>query len=196
MFGECFPPDYVFAGATVVYTATVPGLSDTTWWGGGIAASLIAARWTQAANQVKASAAAHYSVQGFEVNASSGSILVRLAVGGDMGSLQDVKATMDGAVKGAGFKLMASLARFINNPRRDGCEAPTTGPGKVYSKESGNIDTPKPTNWLDTTVDFYFGGLAKTLRDATGIPDLNSKTVGIGIIAAVAGAIFLLTRGR
>lgn len=191
---DCFPPDYVFGGAVVTYNATVPALSDTTWWG-GIATAIIAARWTQAANQVRQAAGSHYSVQAFEANANAGSLFFRLAIGGDMGRLQDVKDTMDGAVKGAGFKLMASAARFISNPRRDGCATPSEGAGKVYPKESGNIDTSASRdkrNSIEVAADEWSKALGlDSLATKLGIT--SGALLGLSAIA-IAGALLVMSR--
>ena len=184
---DCFPQDYVFRGAVVTYNATVPSQSDP-WWG-GVVSAVSAALWQKAANAVKAGAQAHYGVQASEVNKDSGSLFYRLSVEGDMRSINDVKSTMDAAVKNAGFKLMASAVRFINNPRRDGCGSPTSGPGKVYPPASGNVDTSQPPGVIETTTDAWFGGIAKQIG-------LTSQTTALLVLGVSALLLFSLIGGR
>ena len=119
-----WPADYVFAGAVVNYSANV---NREGFFEGAARLAVYRSTFVSRFGAVKASAGAHYGVLRSSSNADAGSIAFSLKVAGDMASINDIRSTMDAAVRGAGFTLMASQVYFTSNPRRDGTKQPTVG---------------------------------------------------------------------
>jgi hypothetical protein len=179
-----YPLDYIFAGATILYQANVESVPKYS--------SPVADEWYRKYFYLKNIVYSHYGVNAEAGNHLAGSVMFNLKIHGDMRSINDVKATMDGAVKTAGFTLLASFARFLSNPRRDGTtQPPVNTPGvpppvTQLPPAAGNVDTPKgdpSSSILGTALDAYLGPLAKSL----GVSSLTLALIAIG-------GIVLLTR--
>lgn len=131
-----FPLDYVFAGANVYYQVTVGGWRRPP-------------TWNERFNYLRQIVSSHYRINKYEENETSGSIFFNLTIPGDMRSINDVKATMDGAVYTASYPYRGSMVRFLHNPRRDGTiQPPVNTPGvpppvTQLPPGAGNVNTNK-----------------------------------------------------
>lgn len=177
-----FPLDYVFAGADVLYQATVESVP--------VYSGPTVDEWYQKYFYLKSIVYSHYGVNAESGNHIAGSIMFNLKIYGDMRSISDIRATMDGAVRTAGFNLVTSFVRFLNNPRRDDRQQPpvnTPGvppPVTQLPPTAGNVDTPKgdpDSSILGTALEAYLGPLAKTL----GISSMTLALIAIGGIILV-----------
>jgi hypothetical protein len=101
-----------------------------------------------------------------------------------MRSINDIKATMDGALHVSGYQTRASMVRFLNNPRRDNkAQPPVNTPGvpppvTQLPPGAGNIDTSNSGNPIDS----IFGGLSSKL----GISSTTLLIVaGLGLVLLI-----------
>jgi hypothetical protein len=187
--GDAFPLDYVFAGAQVIYQATVrPPESPLRY----------RQEWDAALGRFKATVASLFRINKTEVVQAVGSIFLNLSVPIDFASIHHVKQWLDGALYSSGLQAVSSMVRFLSNPRRDGTKQPpvnTPGvppPVTTLPPTAGNVNTQTGPGIFDVQSALNSWGSAIGL-------DKIAATLGVSsslILIAVAGLAFIVMAKR
>jgi hypothetical protein len=131
---------------------------------------------------------AGYAIEAEQSTANPPNIHLRIRVPVDKQSISSVQADIDNALRAAGIYIRASMARFIDNPRRDNQKQPpvnTPGCDPRVTKcppAAGNVDTHGDRNdkgvignaaefWGNITISSIgdvFKGLTSGLSNALG----------------------------
>jgi len=170
--GATFPADYVFAGATVHYQATITGIGYI--------------------DQTLSDVRSNFQLLNYEYTPVSDTIVFNVRVTGDMNSINDVKSVLDGILYSNRFPVSQSMVRFLTNPRRDGSvQPPVNTPGvpppiTTLPPAAGNVDTSGGTGILGTAADFWLSDIAKSLN-------MSTNTL---MIVGVAGIALLFLSSR
>lgn len=181
---DTFPLDYVFRGAEVVYGANVEFRYEPL-------------RWNQRIADLNSKVGSHYQILAQSHHEQPGelqNLFFKLRINGDMGSIDHIRQTIDGAAISSGLPVKASYTRFLSNPRRDGTvQPPVNTPGvpppvTKLPPQAGNVDTDHNNDTvLGNALDFYLGGVAKTLN-------ISTTTTALILVAVIAGVIVIAKR--
>jgi hypothetical protein len=193
-----FPLDYVFKGAQLMVSVTVPAVNvhKAIWlW-----EDPQVIEWFRKANLFLAYIGSRYKMVRSEANNVNGSIFAVVEANQDFNSINDIKRAVDYEVSAVGFPLLGSMVRFLSNPRRDDTKQPpvnTPGvppPVTQLPPAAGNTDNyhkNDPTNPLEIAWNFW----TKAAVDALGLDQLaktfnlpDGKTllyIGAGVLAVM-----------
>src|SRR5215216_4022463 len=116
------PLDYVFAGAEIYISLNVDPVNERSATIGREHPAVI--DWSARAAQVAVMISTRYPLVSQQYNHLAGQIAVTCRAAGDVGSINTIKEWAITAAKFQGFKVLASMAIFRSNPRRDGAKQP------------------------------------------------------------------------
>lgn len=166
-----YPADYVFNGAVVWYSANLTAAADAKPYLQQIVQNSSSA-YQVASIDVSSSESGVYGAAEFNVTANLKSRM-------DRNSINDIKANVDDALRGAGAQIRASAVRFISNPRRDGQVQGGTIPGGVPKDTYHDNDTV-----IGNAAGFWLDQIGQQVRGlGTALTQGGSMMwLGIGVV--------------
>lgn len=181
-------PNYVFGGARIYWAGNVGNMVGSGFSIPGVYSSVPS--WDSAVAQFRAGLNSEFRGVQLEANENAKSLGVNVTAPGDFADLGDVQALIDGIAGSSGFNLVASMARFITNPRTDGVTTPNVGGGNLATEQPGGDPFAVAANFWGSEI----GSTAQGFWDSLTGSDQGGGMNLLVIAALAIGAVMILKK--